>query len=213
MAGVAQKHEEMMTGMAQKHKSFWDSMRSQFAVQDKAIAAIQQRQDEVLKELPDRDAGLQTTGQTSSPVPSLSWDYRLGALQAQHDQLLADQEAMASRRTSTPMDERTFLKHPMEGVTGGGHTGGAGYLEMATLRLTQPARTDMVPGHLRPFRLVEFPDPRQRDTDGLGVDRWVPGTRSGTRVIHRPTCLRDYGLRMMAFQVIRPCQSPTGSPT
>ena len=174
MAGVRQKHEEMMTGMAQKHKSFWDSMRSQFAVQDKAIAAIQQRQDEVLKELPDQDAGLQTTGQTSSPVPSLSWDYRLGALWTQQDQLLADQEAMASRRTSTPMDERTFLKHPMEGVTGGVHTGGAGYSEMSTLRPTQPARTDMVPGHLRPFRLMEFPDPWQRDIGGQGCRQVGP---------------------------------------
>ena len=133
MAGVRQKHEEMMTGLAQKQKSFWESMRCQVAVQDKAIAAIQQRQDEVLKELPDQDAGLQnaglqTTGQTLSPVPSLSWDYRLGALRAQQDQLLADQEAMMSRHTSTPMDERTFLKHPMQGVTGGVHTGGGGAL-------------------------------------------------------------------------------------
>ena len=193
MAGVAQKHEEMMNGMAQKHKSFWDSMRSQFAVQDKAITAIQQRQDEVLKELPDRDAGLQTTGQTSSSVPSLSWDYRLGALRAQQDQLLADQEAMASRRTSIPMDERTFLKHMMEGVTGGVHTGGAGYLEMVTLRPTQPARTDMVPGHLRPFRLMEFPDPRQRDTDDLGgrqVGTGYPFRDAGDPPPYLPSRLR-----------------------
>ena len=119
---------------------------------------------------------------------------------------------MASRYTSTPMDERTFLKHPMEGVTGGVHTGGAGYLQMAPLRPTQPGRTDMVPGHLRPFRLMEFPDPRQRDTDSQ-VDRWVPGTRSGTWVIHCPTCLRDYRLRMVVIQVIRPCHSPTCSLT
>ena len=115
-------------------------MRCQVAVQDKAITAIQQRQDEVLKELPDQDAGLQnaglqTTGQTSSPVLSLSGDYRLGALRAQQDQLLAHQEAMMSRRTSTPMDERTFLKHLMQGVTSGVHTGGTGHSEMATLRL------------------------------------------------------------------------------
>ena len=167
------QQEKMMTVLAQKQKSFWESMKCQMAEQEKTIADIQQRQEEVLKELPDQDAGpqnagLQTTGQTSSPVPSLSWDYRLGALRAQQDQLLADQEAMMSRRTSTPMDERTFLKHPMQGVTGGVHAGDAGYSEMATLRPTQPARTDMVPGHLRPFRLMEFPDPRQRDTDGQG---------------------------------------------
>ena len=167
------QQEDMMTVLAQKQKSFWESMRCQIAEQDKTIAAIQQRQDEVLKELPDQDAGPQNaglpkTGQTSSPVPSLSSDYRLGALRAQQDQLLADQEAMMSRRTSTPMDERTFLKHPMQGVTGGVHTGDAGYSEMATLRPTQPARTDMVPGHLRPFRLMEFPNPRQGDTDGQG---------------------------------------------
>ena len=147
---VESQHEEMMKGMAQKHKSFWDLMQCQSAEQDRAIAAIQQRQDEVFKELPDREAGLQTNGQTSSPVPSLSWDYWHGALRAQHDQLLAEQEAMASRHTSTPMDERTFLKHPMEGVTGGVHTGGAGYMDMAPLRPTQSGRTDMVPGHLRP---------------------------------------------------------------
>ena len=167
------QQEEMMTMLAQKQKSFWESMKCQLAEQKKTIADIQQRQEEVLKELPDQDAGpqnagLQTTGQTSSPVPSLSWDYRLGALRAQQDQLLADQEAMMSCRTSTPTDERTFLKHPMQGVTGGVHAGDAGYLEMATLRPTQPARPDMVPGHLQPFRLMEFPDSRQRDTDGQG---------------------------------------------
>ena len=63
MAGVAQKHEEMMKGMAQKHKSFWDSMRTQLAEEDRAIAAIKHR-----------------------------WDYREGALRAQHDQLLTKQE-------------------------------------------------------------------------------------------------------------------------
>ena len=189
---VESQHEEMMKGKAQKHKSFWDSMRSQFAEQDRAIAAIQQRQDEALTELQDQDAGLQTTRQMSSPVPSLSWDYLHGVLWAQHDQLLAEQEAMASRHTSTPMDERTFLKHLMEGVTGGIHTGGAGYLEMAPLRPTQPGRTDVVPGHLRPFRLMEFPDPRQRDTDGQGrqVGNGYPFRDAGDPPPYLPSRLR-----------------------
>ena len=180
--------------------------------------AIQQRQDEVLKELPDQDAGLQnaglqTTGQTSSPVPSLSWDYRLGVLRAQQDQLLADQEAMMSRHTSTPMDERTFLKHPMQEVTGGVHTGGRGtrrwrhYAQRSLLELTWSLDTCCLSGWWS-FRILDRGTLMVR-----GVNRWVQGTRSGTRVIHRPTCLQDYRLRMMVIQGIRPCHSPTGSPT
>ena len=211
------QQEEMMTMLAQKQKSFWESMKCQMAEQKKTIADIQQRQEEVLKELPDQDAGpqnagLQTTGQTSSPVPSLSRDYRLGALRAQQDQLLADQEAMMSRRTSTPMDERTYLKHPMQGVTGGVHAGDAGYSEMATLRPTQPARPDMVPGHLRPFWLMEFPDPRQRDTDGQGgrqVGTGYPFRDTGDPPPYLPSRLQaqDDGYQG------DPCHSPTGSPT
>ena len=134
MKGLAQKHksvesqhEEMMKGMAQKHKSFWDSMRSQLAEEDRAIAAIKHRQNDALKELQDQDTGLQMTRQTLSPAPSLSWDYREGALRAQHDQLLTKQETLGLLHTSTPVEERTHLEHPIEGVPGGVSSGGTSF--------------------------------------------------------------------------------------
>ena len=64
---------------------------------------------------------------------------------------------------------------------------------MATLRPMQPGRTDMVPGHLRPFRLMEFPDPQQRDTDGQGgrqVGTGYPFRDSGDPPPYLPSRLR-----------------------
>ena len=122
MAGVAQKHEEMMKGMAQKHKSFWDSMRSQLAEEDRAIAAIKHR-----------------------------WDYQEGALRAQHDQLLTKQETLGTLHTSNPVEERTHLEHPIEGVPGGVSAGGTSFQENSASRRTQPWRSVMMHANLIPL--------------------------------------------------------------
>ena len=129
MEGLAQKHksmesqhEEMMKGLSQKRKSFWDSMRSQFAVQDKAIAAINHR-----------------------------WDYRERALRAQHDQLLTKQETLGSLHTSTPVEEQTHLEHPIEGVSGGVSAGGTSFQENSASSRTQPWRSVMMPANFIPL--------------------------------------------------------------
>ena len=145
------QQEEMMTVLAQKQKSFWESMRCQIAVQNRAIAAIKPRQNDALKELQDQDTGWQMTRQTLSPVPSLSRDYRDGALRAQHDQLLAKQETLGSLHTSTPVEERTQLEHPIEGVPGGVSAGGTSFQENSASRRTQPWRSVMMPANLIPL--------------------------------------------------------------
>ena len=122
MAGLAQKHEEMMKGMALKHKSFWDSMRSQLAEEDRAIAAINHR-----------------------------WDYREGALRAQHDQLLTKQDTLGSLHTSTPVEERTHLEHLIEGVPGGVSAGGTSFQENSASRRAQPWRSVMMHANLIPL--------------------------------------------------------------
>ena len=143
------QQEEMMTVLAQKQKSFWESMRCQIAEQKKTIADIQQRQNDALKELQDQDTGLQMTRQTLSPVPSLRWDYREGALRAQ--QLLTKQETLGSLHTSTPVEERTHLEHPIEGVPGGVSAGGTSFQEDSASRRTQPWRSVMMPANLIPL--------------------------------------------------------------
>ena len=166
---VESEHEEWMKEMAQKHKSFWDSirsqreelmkghktfwdsMRSQLAEENRAIAAIKPRQNDALKELQDQDTGLQMTRQTLSPVPSLSWDYREGALRAQHDQLLTKQETLGSLHTSTSVEEQTHLEHPIEGVRGGGSARGTSFQENSASRRTQPWRSVMIHANLIPL--------------------------------------------------------------
>ena len=145
------QQEEMMTVLAQKQKSFWESMRCQIAEQEKTIAAIKPRQNDALKELQDQDTGLQMTRQTLSPVPSLGWDYREGALGAQHDQLLTKQETLGSLHTSTPVEEQTHLEHPVEGVPGGVSAGGTSFQENSASRRTQPWRSVMMPANLIPL--------------------------------------------------------------
>ena len=137
--------------MAQIQKTFWDSMRSQLAVQNRAIVAIKPRQNDALKELQDQDTGLQMIRQTLSPVPSLRWDYREGALRAQHDQLLTKQETLGSLHTSTPVEEQTHLEHPIEGVPGGVSAGGTSFQENSASRRTQPWRSVMMPANLIPL--------------------------------------------------------------
>ena len=122
MAGVAQKHEGMMKGMAKKHKFFWDSMRSQLAEEDRAIAAIKHR-----------------------------WDYQEGALRAQHDQLLTKQETLGPLYTSTPVEEGTHLEHPIEGVPGGVSAGGTSFQENSASRRSQPWRSVMMHANLIPL--------------------------------------------------------------
>ena len=143
------QQEEMMTMLAQKQKSFWESMKCQMAEQKKTIADIQQRQNDALKELQDQDTGLQMTRQTLSPVPSLRWDYREGALRAQ--QLLTKQETLGSLHTSTPVEERTHLEHPIEGVPGGVSAGGTSFQEDSASRRTQPWRSVMIHANLIPL--------------------------------------------------------------
>ena len=145
------QQEEMMTVLAQKQKSFWESMRCQIAEQEKTIAAIKPRQNDALKELQDQDTGLQMTRQTLSPVPSLGWDYREGALRAQHDQLLTKQETLGSLHTSTPVEERTHLEHPIEGVPGGVSARRTSSQENSASRRTQPWRSVMMPANLIPL--------------------------------------------------------------
>ena len=143
------QQEEMMTMLAQKQKSFWESMKCQMAEQKKTIADIQQRQNDALKELQDQDTGLQMTRQTLSPVPSLRWDYREGALRAQ--QLLTKQETLGSLHTSTPVEERTHLEHPIEGVPGGVSAGGTSFQEDSASCRTQPWRSVMIHANLIPL--------------------------------------------------------------
>ena len=143
------QQEEMMTVLAQKQKSFWESMRCQIAEQKKTIAAIKPRQNDALKELQDQDTGLQMTRQTLSPVPSLRWDYREGALRAQ--QLLTKQETLGSLHTSTPVEERTHLEHPIEGVPGGVSAGGTSFQEDSASCRTQPWRSVMIHANLIPL--------------------------------------------------------------
>ena len=143
------QQEEMMTMLAQKQKSFWESMKCQMAEQKKTIADIQQRQNDALKELQDQDTGLQMTRQTLSPVPSLRWDYREGALWAQ--QLLTKQETLGSLHTSTPVEERTHLEHPIEGVPGGVSAGGTSFQEDSASCRTQPWRSVMIHANLIPL--------------------------------------------------------------
>ena len=145
------QQEEMMTMLAQKQKSFWESMKCQMAEQKKTIADIQQRQEEILKELPDQDTGLQMTRQTLSPVPSLRWDYREGALRAQHNQLLTKQETLGSLHTSTPVEERTHPEHPIEGVPGGVSAGGTSFQEDSASCRTQSWRSVMMHANLIPL--------------------------------------------------------------
>ena len=178
------QQEEMMTVLAQKQKSFWESMRCQIAEQEKTIAAIKPRQNDALKELQDQDTGLQMTRQTLSPVPSLGWDYREGALRAQHDQLLTKQEALGSLHTSTPVEERTHLEHPIEGVPGGvsavskrilhhaGHSPGGVSWCLPTWSLWHSAL-------ILHIRKLDF-----RSATGMQVIRWGPGTHSGMRLTH-----------------------------
>ena len=174
MAGLAQKHEEMMKGMAQKHKSFGDSMRSQLAEEDRAIAAIKHRQNDALRELQDQDTGLQMTRQTLSPVPSLNWDYREGALQAQHDQLVTKQETLGSLHTSTPVEERTHLEHPIEGVPGGVSAGGTSFQENSASRRTQPWRSVMMHANLTqctdtPYQEAGLQECHRNASDQMGT--------------------------------------------
>ena len=143
------QQEEMMTMLAQKQKSFWESMKCQMAEQKKTIADIQLRQNDALKELQDQDTGLQMTRQTLSPVPSLRWDYREGALRAQ--QLLTKQETLGSLHTSTPVEERTHLEHPIEGVPGGVSAGGTSFQEDSASCRTQPWRSVMIHANLIPL--------------------------------------------------------------
>ena len=126
-------------------------MRSQLAVQNRAIADIKPRQNDTLKELQDQDTGLQMTRQTLSPVPLLRWDYREGALRAQHDQLLTKQETSGSLHTSTPVEERTHLEHPIEEVPGGVSARGTSFQENSASRRTQPWRSVMMHANLIPL--------------------------------------------------------------
>ena len=117
------QQEEMMTMLAQKQKSFWESMKCQMAEQKKTIADIQQRQNDALKELQDQDTGLQMTRQ----------------------------ETLGSLHTSTPVEERTHLEHPIEGVPGGVSAGGTSFQEDSASCRTQPWRSVMIHANLIPL--------------------------------------------------------------
>ena len=116
-----------MARMKARNKAAMDSIQAQLEAQEKSLAEF--RQKHAKEEARNQEARQQASRQLVSPDQSLSWDYRISSLRAQQVQLLAEQEAMASHHPSSPIEELTSLKHPIEGVPGEVPAGGTRFPE------------------------------------------------------------------------------------
>ena len=124
---TADRGLELASQLSASREQFFQSVESQ---QEEWMAGLAQKHEEMMTGMAQKHKSF--------------W----GSMRSQ---LLTKQETLGSLHTSTPVEERTHLEHPIEGVPGRVSAEGTSFQENSASRRTQPWRSVMMHANLIPL--------------------------------------------------------------